>query len=294
MNKLKLGCLLLSPIFLLGTFSVLSSQATVMAQEERIELTAKYPIMPGSADISFSFDVELKYSGGRGPRTFELSAEGPKGWTVSIQESYQGVEISAIRLDPTRAYGEAIKVVATPPYWQLPDPGDYLITLRAASGEVGGSVDLTARVTARYDFSVKTESGRLNIKATAGKESRLTVIVTNLGTAPLNQITFRSVKPIAIAGEAWSVTFNPDRLENLNPWYEREVEVIIKPPPKTIAGDYMTTLEFNSDPSTSIEPPKLEIRVTVGTSTKWGWIGAGIVIAVIVGLLVGFRQLGRR
>jgi len=265
-----------------------------MAQEERIELTAKYPIMPGSADISFSFDVELKYSGGRGPRTFELSAEGPKGWTVSIQESYQGVEISAIRLDPTRAYGEAIKVVATPPYWQLPDPGDYLITLRAASGEVGGSVDLTARVTARYDFSVKTESGRLNIKATAGKESRLTVIVTNLGTAPLNQITFRSVKPIAIAGEAWSVTFNPDRLENLNPWYEREVEVIIKPPPKTIAGDYMTTLEFNSDPSTSIEPPKLEIRVTVGTSTKWGWIGAGIVIAVIVGLLVGFRQLGRR
>jgi uncharacterized membrane protein len=80
------------------------------------------------------------------------------------------------------------------------------------------------------------------------------------------------------------VTFNPDKIENLNPWDEREVEVVIKPPPKTIAGDYMTTLEFNSDPQTSIEPPSLEIRVTVGTSTKWGWIGAGIVIAVVVGL----------
>lgn len=294
MDKFKVACLLVSLVLSLAIFGALIDQQTVVAQEEKIELTAKYPIMPGSADMAFTFDVELTYSGGQEPLTFELSAEAPQGWTVSIQESYQGVGISAIRLDPTKTYPETIQVVAIGPYWLLPEPGDYTITLRAAAGEIKGSVDLTARVTARYDFSVRTEDERLNIKATAGKESRLTVIITNLGTAPLNQITFRSVKPIAIAGEAWSVTFNPDKIENLNPWDEREVEVVIKPPPKTIAGDYMTTLEFNSDPQTSIEPPALEIRVTVGTSTKWGWIGAGIVIAVIVGLLVGFRQLGRR
>jgi uncharacterized membrane protein len=294
MNKFKLACLLVSLIFCLAIFGALINQPIVAAQEEKIELNAKYPIMPGPADISFSFDVDLMYSGGKEPLTFELSAEGPPGWLVSIQQSYQEVELSAIRLDPTKTYPETIKVVATAPYWLLPEPGDYTITLRAAAGEIKGSVDLTARITARYDFSVKTETGRLNIKATAGKENNLTVIITNLGTAPLNQITFRSVKPTAIAGEAWSVTFNPDKIENLKPWEEREVEVVIKPPPETIAGDYMTTLEFNSDPQTSIEPPSLEIRVTVGTSTKWGWIGAGIVIAVIVGLFVGFRQLGRR
>ena len=294
MNRLKVACLLVSLVLSLAISGALIDQQTVVAQEEKIELTAKYPIMPGPADISFAFDVELMYSGGKEPLTFELSAERPQGWTVSIQESYQGVGISAIRLDPTKTYAETIQVVAIGPYWLSPEPGDYTITLRAGAGEIKGSVDLTARVTARYDFFVKTEDERLNIKATAGKESRLTVIITNLGTAPLNQITFRSVKPTAIAGEAWSVTFNPDKIENLNPWDEREVEVVIKPPPKTIAGDYMTTLEFNSDPQTSIEPPALEIRVTVGTSTKWGWIGAGIVIAVIVGLLVGFRQLGRR
>lgn len=293
-NKLKLACFIASLVFLLAIFGGLTTQATVAAQEEKIELTAKYPIMPGSADISFAFDVELMYSGGKEPLTFELSAEGPQGWTVSIQQSYQAVELSAIRLDPTKTYPETIKIVATAPYWLLPEPGDYTITLRAASGEITGSIDLTARITARYDFYVETETGQLNIKATAGKESRLAVIITNLGTAPLNQITFRSVKPVAIAGEAWSVTFNPDKIENLKPGDEREVEVTIKPPPKTIAGDYMTSLEFNSDPKTSIEPPELEIRVTVGTSTKWGWIGAGIVVAVIVGLVVGFRQLGRR
>ncbi len=294
MNKFKLTCLLVSIVFSLAIFGAFINQPIVAAQGGEVELNAKYPVMPGPVDASFTFDVDLTYSGGKEPLTFELSAEGPPDWTVEIQQSYQAAEISAIRLDPTATYPETIKVVATAPYWLLPEPGDYTITLSAAAGEIKGSVDLTARVTARYDFSAKTESGMLNIKATAGKESYLTVIITNLGTAPLNQITFSSVKPTSIASEAWSITFNPDKIENLKPGDVRQVEAIIKPPPKTIAGDYMTTLEFDSDPKTSIEPPSLDIRVTVGTSTKWGWIGAGIVIAVIVGLFVGFRQLGRR
>jgi len=296
MNKFKLACLLVSLVFSLAILGALINQPIVVAQEEKIELSSKYPIRPGPADIVFTFDVELIYSGGEEQRTFELSAEGPDGWPVSIlQSAYEATEISAIRLDPTKTYPETIAVSAVAPFWlSPPEPGDYTITLKAAAGEIEDSIDLTARVTARYDFLVGTETGRLDIKATAGKESHLTVIITNLGTAPLNQITFRSVKPRVVAGEAWSVTFNPDKIENLNPWDEREVEVVIKPPPKTIAGDYMTTLEFNSDPQTSIEPPKLEIRVQVMGETSTIWIGAGIVIAVIAALYFVFRRFGRR
>jgi len=75
---------------------------------------------------------------------------------------------------------------------------------------------------------------------------------------------------------------------------EKEIEVTVKPPSKTIAGDYMTTLKFDADPELSTAPPELEIRVTVSTPTKWGWIGAGIIAAVIAGLVVGFRRFGRR
>jgi len=295
MNKFKVSCLLVSLVFSLAIFGALVNQPIVTAQEEKIELNSKYPIRPGPVDISFTFDVELLYSGGEEQRTFELSAEGPDGWLVSIlQSAYEATEISAIRLDPTKAYPETIAVYASAPYWLFPEPGDYTITLKAAAGEIEDSIDLTARVTARYDFLVRTETERLNVKATAGKESHLTVIITNLGTAPLNQITFRSVKPRVVAGEAWSVNFDPDKIENLNPWDEREVEVVIKPPPKTIAGDYMTTLEFNSDPRTSIEPPKLEIRVQVMGETSTIWIGIGIVVAVIAALYFVFRRFGRR
>ena len=295
MNKFKVSCLLVSLVFSLAIFGALINQPIVVAQEEKIELNSKYPIRPGPVDISFTFDVELLYSGGEEQRTFELSAEGPDGWLVSIlQSAYEATEISAIRLDPTKAYPETIAVYASAPYWLFPEPGDYTITLKAAAGEIEDSIDLTARVTARYDFLVGTETGRLDIKSTAGKESHLTVIITNLGTAPLNQITFRSVKPRVVAGEAWSVNFDPDKIENLNPWDEREVEVVIKPPPKTIAGDYMTTLEFNSDPQTSIEPPALEIRVQVMGETSTIWIGTGIVVAVLAALYFVFRRFGRR
>ena len=295
MNKFKVSCLLVSLVFSLAIFGALINQPIVVAQEEKIELNSKYPIRPGPVDISFTFDVELIYSGGEEQRIFELSAEGPDGWLVSIlQSAYEATEISAIRLDPTKAYPETIAVYASAQYWLFPEPGDYTITLKAAAGEIEDSIDLTARVTARYDFLVGTETGRLDIKSTAGKESHLTVIITNLGTAPLNQITFRSVKPRVVAGEAWSVNFDPDKIENLNPWDEREVEVVIKPPPKTIAGDYMTTLEFNSDPQTSIEPPALEIRVQVMGETSTIWIGTGIVVAVLAALYFVFRRFGRR
>ena len=295
MNKFKVSCLLVSLVFSLAIFGALINQPIVVAQEEKIELNSKYPIRPGPVDISFTFDVELLYSGGEEQRTFELSAEGPDGWLVSIlQSAYEATEISAIRLDPTKAYPETIAVYASAPYWLFPEPGDYTITLKAAAGEIEDSIDLTARVTARYDFLVGTETGRLDIKSTAGKESHLTVIITNLGTAPLNQITFRSVKPRVVAGEAWSVNFDPDKIENLNPWDEREVEVVIKPPPKTIAGDYMTTLEFNSDPQTSIEPPAVAIRVQVMGETSTIWIGTGIVVAVLAALYFVFRRFGRR
>ena len=296
MNKLRLVSLISCLILCLTTFCGLLGQQAVMAQtgEEKIELSCKYPTRPGSADFTFDFEVELLYSGGDKPRTFDLLATGPPDWGVRILNTVDNKEISDVSLDPARTYPERILVVAAAPFWLLPEPGDYTIKVEAASGNIKNSIDLTARLTARYGFSVQTETGRLNIKATAGKDSHFTIVITNIGTANLNQITFSSTKPRGITDEEWIITFNPDKLENVEPWVEQEVEVVIKPPSKTIAGDYMTTLEFNSDPRTSYEPDELDIRVTVSTPTKWGWIGVGIVIAVIAGLMVGFRKLGRR
>ena len=303
MSKLRVACIVVSFIFCLALSGGLMNPQMLMAQaeeqdspvKEEIKLDTKYPIRPGSSDTLFDFAVELSYVGGDEPLIFDLFVEGPEGWQVQIRQSaYEDKEILAIRLDPTTSYPDTIAVVALAPFWIYPEPGDYPITLKAKAGDIEGSLVLTARITARYGLLVETKNERLNIKATAGKESDLTLIVTNTGTASLDKVTFSSMEPRGIDGEEWSTTFQPAEIKSMSPGGEQEVTVTIKPPPKTIAGDYMVTLRLYSDPAASGTAPELGIRVTVGTSTAWGWIGALIVIAVLAGLYFTYRRFGRR
>lgn len=310
MSRVRVVCLIACLIFGLGIFVGPVNQQQAMAksegvvsplsispeqsappEEDRIEFDTKYPALSGAADSPFEFEVGIRYlSAKEETLDFDLKVEVPQGWISYIAESKyaQDNELSAISLEP---YGikEKILVVAIAPFWLYPEPGDYTLTLEISSGEVRGSIDLTARITARYDLSAETklESGRLNIKAEADKENYLPISVTNTGTATLDKVTLSSSKP-----EGWSVTFNPEKVESLSAGTSQEIEVTVKPPAKTIAGDYMITLKFAGEPSSYA--PDLDIRVTVGTSTRWGLVGVGIVIAIIAGLVVTFMRLGRR
>ena len=263
--------------------------------EVEFNLLAKYPKLSGPADTTFEFEVEFSYRHAKEPRDFELRVTAPQGWLASIVESSykKDKRLTAIRLDKF-SVKESVVVIAMAPFWLFPEPGDYTLQMEAVSDELEASVDLTATITARYDLHVETATGRLNTKATAGKENKFSIIVTNIGTDTLNKITFSSRKPSGIGNEDWSITFEPDKIESLAPMDDVEIEVTVKPPSKTIAGDYMTTLKFDTDPDLSSEPPKLEMRVTVSTPTKWGFIGAFIVAAVIVGVVMVFRRFGRR
>jgi len=305
MNKFRLACIIGCVTLCLATFGGLLNQPIASAQseeeeeapppEETFELQAKYPALSGPADTTFEFEVGLSFLHGKEPREFELRTTGPEGWLTYVCESTYETDkqLTAIRLE-TYSVSEKVVVLAIAPFWLFPEPGDYTVVMEAASGDLKDSVDLTATITARYNLAAETTSGRLNTKATAGKESSFSIIVTNIGTATLDKVTFSSTRPSGIASEEWKVTFDPENVEALAPLDEKEIEVTVKPPSKTIAGDYMTTLKFSADPELSSEPPKLEIRVAVSTPTRWGWIGAGIIVAVIAGLVVGFRRFGRR
>jgi uncharacterized repeat protein (TIGR01451 family) len=308
MNKFRLGCLIgCFALLCLATFGGLLSQPIASAQseeedeapppEETFELEAKYPALSGPADTTFEFEVGLSFLHGKEAREFELSTGGPEGWLAYVCKSTYETDqqLTAIRLE-TYSVSEKVVVIAIAPFWLFPEPGDYTVVLEAVSKDLKlrDSIELTATITARYELAAETTSGRLNTKATAGKESSFSITVTNIGTATLDKVTFSSTKPSGIANEEWKVTFKPENIEALAPLDEKEIEVTVKPPSKTIAGDYMTTLKFDADPDLSSEPPELEVRVAVSSPTRWGWIGAGIIAAVAAGLVLGFRRFGRR
>jgi len=277
----------------------------VLAQDEEtttpeipeiLQVNPKFPAMTGPADSTFKFEVEFTYRSGetRG-KTFDLSVTGPSGWLTYIAESTYKLDsqISAIFLEPY-SVKTPIVVVAVAPFWLYPEPGDYPIELRVSSGDLQDVATLTATITARYGLEAETTSGRLNTKTTAGKATTFGVNVINSGTAAFDSVALTATKPAGISNEEWQVTFEPEKIENLAPGDETEVQVSVTPPANTVAGDYMVTINFSGEPALSTSPPSLAMRVSVATQTTWGIVGALIVVVVIAGLVWAFRKYGRR
>jgi uncharacterized membrane protein len=261
---------------------------------EEITLTCQYPVLssPGGTAF-FTYSIELQYKGGKEPRVFDLKVTVPPDFTYSIAQSYgegTGTEIAAIRLDPAKTYPDAIKVTIRPYAWIVPNPGEYPITVSAASGDITNSIELKAIINAKYEIHVESSSGRLNTTATAGKDSIFPILVTNTGSADLQKVELSS----SITGKptGWSITFDPQNLDVLPVGATREVQVNIKPAQKTISGDYMVAI--SASPESGYAFSNIDVRITVLTPTIWGWLGVGIVILVIAGLIVMFMRLGRR
>jgi uncharacterized membrane protein len=258
---------------------------TVSAQEETIELSTPYTRLEATSGASFEFEIALNYTGTEA-RRFNLSATGPQNWTTYITPSYpKDKMIGDILLEPGETYAQKIDVYTAPPSWLSPEPGEYQITLEVTSGEIKGTIDLTAVVTAKYGMSLATPDGLLNTKATAGKDNYFSVVVANTGTAVIDNITLSTQKP-----SGWTVEFSPEKLDSLAAGTSTTIDVNIKPPSKTIAGDYGILIS-----ATAMQRAiDLNIRVTVETPTIWGWVGVIIILLVIAGVGFVFMRFSRR
>lgn len=253
--------------------------------EEKLEISCLYPALRDISGNPFAFEVELKWHGSQSKR-FNLAASAPPRWTALIVEGTSGREVPAIELVPENTY--AIYVALMPLTNELPEPGNYVVTFEARSDDINETLELMAVVTAKYLFAFYTENEQLNIEVTAGEENHLSLMIANTGTAKIEDITLNSSEPYG-----WTITFNPEEISSIEAGLVRTVDAVIKPPRKVIAGDYMITMQ--AIVSKGLIPTKeLQIRVTVLTPTVWGWVGILIVLAVIAGLGVMFRRLGRR
>jgi uncharacterized membrane protein len=250
-------------------------------------MSTQYPKIDAIATGTFQFSVELNYKGTK-DRIFDLNATVPQGWDVFITPQYDASKrISSISLKSSYSgTSETLQITTTPPSWSLPDPGEYKIKLQAVSDSVEGSIDLIAKVTAKYELKTAPTSQRYDTKAKAGQDNTYSIIIANTGTASIENITFSTDKP-----EGWEIKFKPEKIDILDINKPITVDVNIKPPPKTVSGDYMITLRVSGKQATA---DKMDIRVTVETPTVWGWVGVIIILIVVIGLIAIFMRFGRR
>ncbi|HBA40521.1 MAG TPA: hypothetical protein DCZ05_12520 [Deltaproteobacteria bacterium] len=245
-----------------------------------LKLTSQYPVLGTPTGQTLKFTVDLKNETNK-PLTASLVAQAPTGWVVRFKPQFGDTQVSSIALKENAT--ETLSVEIDSP--ARADAGEFPVTVRARAGAFEASTNLKVTLKGTTDLKIGTSSGTLNTSVTAGKKTPVPFLVGNAGTAPVRNLTFITKKP-----EKWTIEFKPDKIDALNPGDVRELSMEILAPARAIAGDYLISLSTNSPDASKT----VEFRVTVSTPTFWGWIGALIVAAVVIGLAVVFVRLGRR
>lgn len=251
-----------------------------------LKTESQYPDLTGPTNQTFKFSVDLKNETDE-DLTAALAAEAPAGWRVRIKPQFEDNIISSVALKKDSS--QTLSLDIDPPF--MAKAGEYTVTFKARSGSFTVERKFKVNLTGTYDLIMgiptigNTLALRHNTSVKVGKKSDVKFLVANTGTAPLLNLAFDATKP-----EGWSVEFEPKKIDSLKPEDIQTITMTIQTSDRTVAGDYLLTVSSDS-PDTR---KSIDFRVTVATPTLWGWIGAGIVAAVVLGLGMVFVRLGRR
>ncbi len=259
---------------------IVTAEAEKVEEDRGVRLTTSYPEISGPSDATFEFSIEVNSKLDK-DAVFDLFAQGPKDWTINFKPAYETKFITSLRLKANQNQTIAVEVKPPP----MTAAGKYPINVRISSGDAKGEVQLAVILTGTYGIEVGTPGGLLSLDARQGKPANLSFYVKNTGSASNHDIKFMSFKP-----ENWKVEFNPERLELVEPGDLKQVEMTITPYEDALVGDYSISVNVEGEKASKI----MELRTTVKASAAWGWIGIGIIVAVIAGLFGIFRWLGRR
>lgn len=246
-----------------------------------VEISTEYPVLRGPTDASFEFSLKVKNKLNK-DGIFSLGSRAPENWEINFKPAYEEKLISSVRLKAGGSQSLGVEVKPDP----TAKPGEYPIVIEVSSPEASGEAKLTVKLTGTRELKMGTADGLLSLDAVRGEKANLSFYVRNNGSATLNSLEFMSVKP-----KRWEVKFSPEKIGSLAPGEISQVEAEITPPDQALVGDYSVQLVTKAGKRLS---KNLELRVTVRASAAWGWIGVGIIVLVVAGLVYLFIRLGRR
>ncbi|MBM7572403.1 NEW3 domain-containing protein [Aquibacillus albus] len=242
------------------------------------ELSSEQPNLEGHADSTFSYSLDLK-NRTADTQNYALNSGAPDGWGVQFQAGSKNV--TSVSLEPNES--KSITVDVTPP--QNIKAGTYEIPIQAATGSTSADTTLEAVITGSYEIKISTPSGRLSTDITAGNDKTIDLVVENTGTAKLSSIDITASTP-----PNWESEFDMSTIPELEAGASKTIKATLTAPDDAIAGDYVTTFTAETAEASS----DAAFRVSVETSTFWGFIGVFIILAVVGGLYYLIRKYGRR
>jgi uncharacterized membrane protein len=246
----------------------------------KLTLAPQLPELRGNSKSTFEYQLNIKNESGK-KLLVALSAQAPQNFDATFTEQYGSQELNALPLDPGQA--KDVKLKVKPP--NTIGAGKYKVTAQVTAEDAKVTSELGLDITGQPKLDIAGREGLLSTRASAGIESSVALVVTNTGTAPAEDIELSGSSP-----SGWRVTFEPKTIDRIPPNENKEVQALITPTAKAIAGDYVTTLRA----SARGESASASFRVTVTTSTLWGIIGAGLIGIALLVMVGAVARFGRR
>ena len=246
----------------------------------KLTLTPQLPELRGNSKSPFEYQLAIKNDSGK-KLMVSLSAQAPQNFDTSFTEGYGTQELNAVPIDASQSKNVKLKV--TPP--NTAAAGSYKVEARIGAEDASATADLTMDINGQPRLDISGREGLVSTRASAGKETTVPVVITNTGTAPADEVELSGSAP-----SGWKVTFDPKTVDRIAPNANKEVQALITPTEKAIAGDYVTTIRA----STRGESASTTFRVTVTTSTMWGIAGVGIIGIALLVMVGAVARFGRR
>ena len=246
----------------------------------QLAIKAKLPSLNGTPTTSFEYQFTVTNQSDK-DLLVKLVAQAPQGFQTSFMEAYGTQELSSIPIEAGK--DKDLKVKATPP--SNVTAGNYPIAVQASSEGASAATQMQMDITGQPKLKLSGEDDRLNAEAEAGTATPIKLTVENTGSAPANDVSLTASPP-----SDWKVTFQPDKIETLAPNQKQDVQALLTPSAKAIAGDYMTTFRANGNGDSSSS----DFRITVATSSMWGIVGVGIIAIAFLVLIGAVARFGRR
>ena len=231
-----------------------------------------------TASETFRYNAVL-FNGTSEAKIYELQAQLPDGWSVTFRT--MGSQVTSVNVEGGKSQEVTVELNARPDS----KPAKYKIPVTAVSAGDRLEISLEAVLKGAYGVELTTPTGRLSDDVTEGSMKEIHLIVRNTATLPLENVELSAQAP-----SHWDVTFEPAKIDRLDPLKAIDVKATVKVPDKTIAGDYVTTFTAKNANATA----NAAFRMTVKTSVLSGWIGMLVILLAISLVYYLIRKYGRR
>lgn len=246
----------------------------------KLAVEPELPSLRGTSKSNFEYQLKVKNDSGRN-LVIALAAQAPQNFETSFTEQYGSQELSSLPVEAGQS--KTVKLKVRPP--STIGANRYPVSVKATAEDATADASVALEITGSPKLSMAGRDGVLSARAEAGKEASIPIVVTNTGTAAADEIELTSSAP-----SGWKITFEPKTIDRIAPGANKEVQALVTPPEKAIAGDYAPT--FNA--AARGETANTQFRVAVGVSTMWGAIGIGIIAIALLIMVGAVARFGRR